>query len=372
MRIVVKVGSAIVSGSDRGLNRAAIENITRQIAALRADGHEVLLVSSGAIAAGSGRFGWTERPQDLRMKQAAAAVGQLALMEAYEDAFARDAIVPAQILLTREDLTSRQRYLNVRSTVLNLLALRTVPIFNENDSVSTEEIQFGDNDLLSAQVAVKVEADRLVLLSNVDGLYESDGPGRLSNRIVAEVDRITAELERSVSAKTGTAMAAGGMAAKIKAAKLAVSAGIETWIASGLSADALLRVVRNEAGAGTRFRPRSVRIGSRHAWIAFGRAARGTLVIDDGARKAVVEQRKSLLPSGIRGVRGTFAVGDTVSIKTARGEEIARGLVNFASGDVKTIRGRHSRDLPELLGRAAAAEVVHRDNLVVLDDSSPA
>ena len=362
MRWVVKVGSAVLSQSSGVLDRTAVDRIAGQISHLHQKGHEVLLVSSGAISAGVGRLKWTDKPTDLRLKQSAAAVGQLALMEAYEEVFSKSGIVPAQILLTREDLLHRQRYLNIRNTLMTLLELKTIPIINENDSVSTDEIQFGDNDALSAIVATKVGADRLVLLSNVDGLYTSIE----SKTIIHVVDRVTPELEKSVSRTTGSKLSVGGMAAKINAVKMATSAGIETWIASGLEPHILDQIAEADTAAGTKFLPRKTKFPSRHAWIAFGRNPKGTLIIDDGALKALVESRKSLLPKGITSIRGSFSIGDTVMIKSKKGIEMARGLVNYTAADLKKIRGHHTKDIPSLLGRETAGEVIHRDNLVLL------
>ena len=370
MRVVIKTGSAVLSraaGADgpAGLDRSAIDRLCRQLARLHAAGHEVVLVPSGAIAAGVGRLGWTERPEDLRMKQAAAAVGQLALMEAYEEALSRDGILPAQILLTREDLIDRRRYLNVRSTVLHLLSLRALPILNENDSVSTDEIQFGDNDTLSAAVATKIGADKLILLSDVPGVFELDGDGRLTDRVLPEIAKVTAEMEKRSLRVKGSALSVGGMVTKLAAAKMATAAGIETWIASGRDPEAVDKIMSGQ-GAGTRFLPRSGRLASRGVWIAFGRSPKGDLVLDPGAVTAVADQRKSLLPSGVKRVKGRFQAGDTVRLVSADGHEVARGLVNFSAEEMSKIRGRHSREIPELLGRQAAGEVIHRDNLVLL------
>lgn len=367
MRLVVKTGSSVLSNAEGGLDRSAIGRLAKQLGQAHHQGHEVILVSSGAIAAGAGRFGWKERPTDLALKQAAAAVGQLALMEAYEGAFKKDGLIPAQILLTRDDLTHRQRYLNIRTTLLELLSLKTIPIINENDSVSTEEIQFGDNDTLSAVVATKVEADKLILLSDVKGLFEQDSDGRLSDRLISEVDRVTPELERRLSKHQGSKMSVGGMAAKVMAAKMATAAGIETWIASGREDSVIQQILSGAPQCGTRFLAKAKRLEARKSWIAFGRATKGFVTIDEGALKALQDGRKSLLPSGIKSVHGSFSIGETIGIKLSKGAEIARGLTNFSSHDVKIIKGHHTAEIASLLGRAAAAEVVHRDNLVFLE-----
>ena len=366
MRIVVKSGSAMLSRAEGGLDTTAVHRLASQLAWAHSAGHEVVLVTSGAIAAGTARLGWSERPSDLRLKQAAAAVGQLALMRAYEEAFSKDGITPAQMLLTRDDLRHRERYLNVRNTLLHLLTLRTLPIINENDCVSTEEIQFGDNDTLAAAVATKIEAQKLILLSDVPGLFEQDENGALTTRVIDVVERVTPEMERRALRGTGSKMSVGGIVTKLSAARMATAAGVETWLASGYQPDTLQRVLEGAAGAGTRFLPRAGKINARAVWIAFGRTPRGSIVIDDGARHALLDEHKSLLPSGIKRVNGVFDVGDTVGIRSEKGGELARGLVNFSSTDVRKIQGRHSRDIAALLNRTAAAEVVHRDNLVIL------
>lgn len=366
MRWVVKTGSAILSRLEGGLDRAAVMRIAAQLIALRQNNHEVILVSSGAVAAGLGRLGIKDRPTDLRLKQSAAAVGQLSLMEAYEEAFSKAGVIPAQILLTREDLLHRERYLNIRTTLMTLLSLGTLPILNENDSVSTDEIQFGDNDTLAAIVAAKVGADRLVLLSDVDGFYEAGTERSSTPTVIPVIERITDQMERAASKTVGSAVSTGGIAAKVKAARTATSAGVETWIASGRRADTLAAIDQNRAGAGTRFAPRPKKFVTRHAWIAFGRSPKGALLIDDGAAKALIDGRKSLLAKGVRSVRGSFLPGDMVAVKSASAGEIARGLVNFSAVDLKRLRGRHSSEIPAVLGRAAAGEVIHRDNLVLL------
>lgn len=373
MRFVIKSGSAILSKSSGGaaspaggLDPDAVRRLAAQLIKLHRAGHDVILVSSGAIAAGVGRLGLKERPVDLRVKQATAAVGQLVLMKTYEDAFAQANIIPAQILLTREDLTNRERYLNIRNTFLHLLSLRIIPIVNENDTVSTAEIQFGDNDSLSAIVATKVEADRLILLSDVPGFYRSDSEGQLTQDIIPVIEKITPEMEKNVSRSSGSKMSVGGMATKLQAAKMATAAGIETWIGSGSDDRVLEKMLSGEPNAGTKFVARPVKVAHRHAWIAFGRKAKGTLVIDAGAQRALIEQKKSLLPSGVVKVRGSFQVGETVIVKSLEGDEMARGLVNFSSEELNLIRGRQSNEITGLLGRPASSEVIHRDNLVVL------
>lgn len=366
MRIVIKSGSAILSKKDGGLDPAAVGRLAAQASKAHKDGHDVVIVSSGAVAGGVARLGWTERPTELAMKQAAASIGQVALMEAYERALSADGILPAQILLTRDDLLKHDRYLNARNTLLKLLSLRAIPIINENDSVSTDEMQFGDNDTLSAAVAIKAEADKLILLSDVPGLFRQEKDGALTSEVIRVVDRVTPEMEKQAVRTKGSKMSVGGIVTKLAAAKMATSAGIETWLASGYEPDSISRILAGDPNAGTRFAPKASKIDSRGRWIAFGRAPKGFLTLDDGALTAVVDGRKSLLPSGVRRVSGAFAVGDTVGLRNSDGDEVARGLVNFSSEDIRQIRGRHSSEIAQVLGRAAAGEVIHRDNLVVL------
>ncbi|MFN0117539.1 MAG: glutamate 5-kinase [Elusimicrobiota bacterium] len=256
MRIVVKSGSAIISHKKGGLDPSAVAHLAKQLASLHKKGHEVILVTSGAIAAGVARLGLHERPTELRAKQASAAVGQLVLMEAYEKAFSRFGITPAQILLTREDLTHKERYLNVKNTLLHLLSLKAIPIINENDSVSTAEIQFGDNDTLSAVVATKVHADKLILLSDVKGLYEVDESGKLTEKVIPVVKKVTAQMQKSALTVKGSKMSVGGIVTKLTAAKMATTHGIETWLASGYESDVLSKILNKQAGAGTCFNPK--------------------------------------------------------------------------------------------------------------------
>jgi len=366
VRWVVKVGSAVISKPEGGLDRSAIGRIGSQLSRLHQRNNEVILVSSGAVAAGMGRLRLVGKPSDLRLKQSAAAVGQLALMKAYEEVFSQFNIVPSQILLTRDDLLNRQRYLNIRNTLMNLLDLKTLPIINENDSVSTEEIQFGDNDTLSAVVATKVEADRLVLLSNVSGLYESVEEKNQGGKFIPVVEKIDRKLEKIASRDVGSVLSVGGMSAKLEAAKMATAAGIETWIANGHEEGILEKIEKGETSAGTKFIPRKVKFASRHAWIAFGRKTKGSLMIDEGALKALVDNRKSLLAKGVKSVKGSFSVGDTLQIKSLKGTEIGRGLVNYDSREVLQIQGHHSSEISGLLGRSISAEIIHRDNLVLL------
>ncbi len=366
MRLVVKVGSAVLTEENGLLNLASITKLVDELAGLHQKGHEVILVSSGAIAAGVGRLKLSEKPQELRLKQAAAAIGQSTLMEAYEKGFSSFGIIPSQILLTREDFSDRERYLNIRNTLLTLLSLKSIPVINENDTVSTEEIQFGDNDTLSAIVAVKVKADKLIIFSDVKGLFEIDSGGHLTDKLIEEVDSISKEWSEKALEKKGSKLSVGGMATKLKAAKMATASGIETWIGFGRSPEIIHQILNGEKGVATRFKPKEKRIAAREAWIAFGRTSKGTLVVDEGAEKALVQMNRSLLPSGIKTVRGNFSVGDMVDIRSFKGEELGRGLVSYSSDDIKRIKGHHTGEIAQILGHAASAEVIHRDNLVLL------
>lgn len=256
MRLVVKTGSAILSKAKGGLDRASVQRIAAQLSVAHKKGHQVILVTSGAIAAGVARLGWNKRPTELRHKQSAAAVGQVALMEAYEAALSRYKITPAQLLLTREDLANKARNQNIQTTLLDLLKFRTIPIINENDSVSTDEIKFGDNDTLAAIVAIKVRAHKLILLSDVPGLYAQDEKGHLTDLVITTVDRVTPQMERRALTTTGSKMSVGGIITKLRAAKMATAAGVETWLASGYKTDSVTNVLAGKIYAGTRFRAR--------------------------------------------------------------------------------------------------------------------
>jgi glutamate 5-kinase len=307
-------------------------------------------------------FGWTVRPTALKDKQAAAAVGQVALMEAYKAAFGALGVPVAQILLTRSDIDDREGYLNIRNTLTTLLERNVLPIINENDTVATQEIRFGDNDTLSALVAAKMDAAQLVILTDVEGLLTSTGT---DGRLLPEVFQVTPDIEALVQAGTGSAKSVGGMASKLSAARLAMASGVEVWIASGRT-PGIVRDILEGKGVGTRFAASPEALSARKRWIAFGRKVRGTLHLDPGAVRAITEGKRSLLPSGLLRVEGAFAPGDTVKILSPEAREIARGLTAFGSTDLRKIKGHRSQEIEGLLGRPAPAEVIHRNNLVVL------
>jgi glutamate 5-kinase len=364
--VVVKVGSGVLSRGGLGLHRPTIAWLASALAALRTQGIEVILVSSGAILAGMEALGLGERPRDLPLKQAAAAVGQAHLMRAYEEAFQPCGRRVAQILLTQEDLRHRGRYLNARNTLFRLLTLQILPIVNENDTVAVQEIQFGDNDTLSALVASLAEADLLVILTDTDGLFTADPRRDASARLIPLVrpqDAVTS----FCAEETGSAASIGGMSSKVLAARRAATAGIPTVVASGLKAGVVEAAVRGE-DVGTFFVPSRSRMQSRKRWLAFASQPRGGVVVDDGARQALVSGGKSLLPSGVRATRRTFRAGDVVSLEDADGQEFARGLVNYSRDEVEKIKGLKSHEIAAALGHKPYEEVIHRDNLVILTD----
>lgn len=366
-RLVVKVGSALITTPDAGVDQTRLDGLADAIAAVR-HGREVVLVSSGAIVTGVARLGLGGRPRSIPEKQAAAAVGQSALMWHYEAAFSRHGIRVGQVLLTAQDIGDRARYLNARNTLRTLLALGVLPVVNENDTVAVEEIKVGDNDNLSALVATLVDADLLVLLTDVEGLYTAD-PGRdASARKIDTVEGVSDEILRLVYDRAGR-VSVGGMATKLEAAQKCTASGIPMVIASGHARGVLSRILAGE-GVGTYFTPRDDRLAARKRWIAFAVPPQGRLVVDAGAVRALTHQGRSLLPSGVVQVEGDFAAGAPVAVVTGdgddRGREIARGLVNFDAGDLRRLCGARTSEIEERLGYRAVDEVIHRDNLVVL------
>jgi len=363
-RIVVKVGSSLVTNDGRGLDLAAIARWAAQVAALRAAGRQVLLVSSGAIAEGMQRLGWARRPQQVHELQAAAAVGQMGLAQAYETGFGALGVRTAQILLTHADLADRARYLNARSTLLTLLQLGVVPVINENDTVVTDEIKFGDNDTLGALVTNLVEADLLVILTGQAGLFDADPRRVPAARLIGRAAAGDPALE-ALAGGAGSAIARGGMLSKVLAAKRAARSGASTVIASGREPEVLVRLAAGEA-IGTLLAASVPKRAARKQWIADHLQTRGRLVIDAGAVEALVRQGKSLLPIGVAEVHGTFARGDVVACVDAAGAELARGLVNYSSAEARLIARRPSAEIAQVLGFIEEPELIHRDNLVLL------
>ncbi len=363
-RIVAKVGSSLVTNDGQGLDRAAVAHWALQIAALRAQGKQVVLVSSGAIAEGMARLGWAKRPTLMHELQAAAAVGQMGLAQAYEVAFAHHDLRTAQILLTHEDLADRQRYLNARSTLFALLRLGVVPIVNENDTVATDEISVGDNDTLGALVTNLIEADALIILTDQRGLYESDPRKNPDARFVAHAEAGDLSLE-AMAGGTGSGIGKGGMLTKILAAKRAARSGAHTVIASGRERDVMIRLAAGEC-IGTELRASMPILSARKQWMADHLRMRGKLVLDAGAVQALIVEGKSLLPVGVCSVEGEFEPGDLVACLDQQGKECARGLVNYSSSDTRRIMGKASSMIAATLGSAPETELMHRDNLIIL------
>lgn len=363
-RIVVKVGSALVTNEGRGVDIEAIERWAHQIAELRAMGREVVLVSSGAIVEGMKRLGWTTRPSRVCELQAAAAVGQMGLVQAYEEHFAAHGIGTAQILLTHANLADREQYLNARMTLIELLSLGIVPVINENDTVVTEEIKVGDNDTLGALVTNLVEADVLVILTDQKGLYTADPRSNPDAEFVAEATAGDPKLEK-MAGGAASQLSKGGMITKILAAKRAARSGAGTIIASGREENVLVRLAEGEL-IGTHLKPASSVLHARKQWIADHLRSAGRLVLDPGAVRALRESHTSLLPVGVKAVEGDFVRGEMVVCVDEEGHEVARGLVSYASDDARRICRAHTEDISRILGACDAPEMIHRDNLVVL------
>jgi glutamate 5-kinase len=363
-RLVVKVGSSLVTADGTGLDHAAIANWAAQIAELKAMGREVVLVSSGAIAEGMQRLGWNKRPHAVHELQAAAAVGQMGLVQVYESCFRKHALHTAQILLTHDDLASRLRYLNARSTLRTLLALDVIPIINENDTVVTDEIRFGDNDTLGALVTSLIEADALVILTDQAGLYTADPRRDPQATLVADARAGDPELER-MAGGAGTHIGRGGMLTKILAAKRAARSGAHTVIASGREPEVLVRLARGEA-VGTQLVAATAPLAARKQWLADHLQVRGRLVLDAGAARAVREEGKSLLPIGVCELSGEFERGEVVACLDPQGNEIARGLINYGAAETQKILRHPSHEIETLLGYIDEPELIHRDNLVLL------
>ncbi|HAF65979.1 glutamate 5-kinase [Duodenibacillus massiliensis] len=362
-RVVVKVGSALVTNDGRGLDFEAIARWATQIAALQKAGKEVLLVSSGAIAEGVLRLGWKSRPKRLFELQAAAAVGQMGLVQAYETRFAGHGIKTAQILLTHADLADRERYLNARDTLIEILRLGCVPIINENDTVVTDEIKVGDNDTLGALVTNLVEADAFVILTDQKGLYTADPRKDPTAVFVAQAVAGDPALEKMAGGAAST-LSKGGMITKILAAKRAARSGAATIIASGREKDVLIRLSQGEA-IGTELSPRQAPMHARSQWLADHLRCEGRVILDAGAAAALLKRKTSLLPVGVKAVEGDFVRGDVVACTDEKGVEIARGLANYASSEIRMIKGKHTEEIEGVLGYCAQPEFIHRDNLVM-------
>ncbi len=363
-RIVVKVGSSLVTNEGRGLDETAIEEWSRQISVLIREGREVIMVSSGAIAEGMKRLGWTTRPKEIHELQAAAAVGQMGLAQMYETRLRAHGLGSAQVLLTHADLADRERYLNARSTLLTLIQLGVVPVINENDTVVTDEIKFGDNDTLGALVANLVEADALIILTDQKGLYTADPRKDPSAQFVHEAQAGDPALE-AMAGGAGSSLGKGGMITKILAAKRAAGSGASTVIAWGREPDALVRLVQGES-IGTLLVAQTAKTQARKQWMADHLQLRGAVVVDAGAARKLVEEGKSLLPIGMTAVEGEFSRGEVIAVRDEQGAEIARGLANYASSEARLLCRKPSGEFEKLLGYTAEPEMVHRDNLVLM------
>ena len=362
--LVVKVGSSLVTREGRGVDADAIARWASQVAKLRQAGKSVVLVSSGAIAEGMQRLGWAKRPHSMHELQAAAAVGQMGLVQAYESSFRGHGLHTAQVLLTHADLADRQRYLNARSTLRTLLALGAVPVINENDTVVTDEIKFGDNDTLAALVTNLIEADALIILTDQAGLYESDPRKNAGVKLVEQAHADDPQLE-AMAGGSASELAKGGMLTKVQAARRAARSGAHTVIASGKERDVLVRLGSGER-IGTLLTARTAPIAARKQWLADHLAVAGLLTLDAGATKALVRDGKSLLPIGVTAVSGDFARGEIVGCVDPDGKQVARGLVNYSAEETRRIMRRPSKEIESVLGYVDEPELIHRDNLVLL------
>ncbi len=363
-RIVVKIGSALLTNDGQGLYSEGLDAWVRQLAELSKSGREVILVSSGAVAEGMTRLGWTSRPEDLHSLQAAAAVGQMGLVHAYETRFRQYGLHTAQVLLGHDDITARDRYLNARSTLLTLLDLGVVPVVNENDTVVTDEIRFGDNDTLGALVANLVDADALIILTDQKGLFSSDPRKSPDAELVAEAEVFDVALDAMVGGSAGS-LGRGGMMTKLRAARLAARSGASTVIAGGREPEVLDRLFAGEQ-LGTLLRANQPPLAARKKWLAGQLQLRGSLHIDAGAARVLRQQGRSLLPVGVRSVSGRFSRGDLVRCIDPDGLEVARGLVNYDSDEAEKIAGVASGEIATKLGYLNEPELIHRDNLVLV------
>jgi glutamate 5-kinase len=363
-RVVIKIGSQILSSSD-GIEENRLRGLVRELAELHERKKEIVVVSSGAVAAGMTRLGRKERPKTIPEKQALAAVGQIKLMALYERAFAKFDKSVAQVLLTADDLANRQRYINAKHTFQVLLESSIIPIVNENDTVAVEEMKFGDNDHLSALVATLLEADLLVILSDVEGVYDKDPRAHRDAQLISLISEARG-ISRAIGGASMSAVGTGGIVTKLGAAEEAAAAGIPTVIASGLQSGVLEKVFDSKEQIGTLILAEQDRLPSRKHWIAYNLKPNGEIVVDQGAQDAVVQKGKSLLPSGLKEVRGAFGVGECVRCLDLAGKEFARGLVNYSAQELNRIRGLHTSKIEKVLGYKAYEEIIHRDDLVVL------
>jgi len=358
-RIVVKIGTGVLAENSGRLEEDVIRALVKEMCVLLWQGKEILVVSSGAIGAGMWLLNVKRRPSQLAELQSIAAIGQTKLMDTYNKYFNKDRFYTGQILLTQDDFDDRKRYLNIKYTINTLMKHGAVPIINENDTISTEEIRCGDNDRISALVADLAEADALILLTNVDGLMDREG------RLIKNVDKVNDSI-RNMADRTCAVLGTGGMRTKIQAAEHAVKSGIDCYIANGKKENILRDVVSGKAYC-TYFKKSVSRVAARKRWISFGSKPKGHIIIDDGARTALVDKKKSLLSAGIVDVKGHFSAGDIVTVSSKSGKDLARGVANYSSGEIKKIKKAKTKDIENILGHKGRDEVVHRDHLVILD-----
>ncbi|QWR78415.1 glutamate 5-kinase [Candidatus Magnetomonas plexicatena] len=362
--IVVKIGSNILA-SEKGLNEKTIEQLAWDISAAHDEGYDMVVVSSGAVAAGRYKLSIEGRIRDINLKQAVAAVGQSSLVWAYEKAFGAFGKKVAQVLLTRDVFSDRKRFINAGNTLNTLLSLKVIPIINENDTVSVEELKFGDNDMLAALVATLLNASKLIILSDIDGLYTADPRKNSKAELIGEVAEITDEIE-ALAGGAGTISGTGGMYSKVKAAKIATAHGVTVTIINGKKSGQLASVLRGGTAFGTTFAAKAKKHGARKSWIASYLHTRGSVCLDEGAAKAVVSNGKSLLPSGVRSIEGSFERGDAVYCITLDGKKIAKGIVNYGSSELLRIAGHKTSEIEGLLGYKYSDEIIHRNNLTLL------
>ncbi|MFQ3548352.1 MAG: glutamate 5-kinase [Armatimonadota bacterium] len=362
-RIIVKVGTSSLVSENGSLDRDKMICLIDQLAQLMKEGKEVVLVSSGAIRAGMEKLGFTERPSTIPDQQASAAVGQSALMQLYTEILANYNIIPGQVLLTRDDFRNRERYLNARNTLYTLLRFGCLPIVNENDTVATDEIKFGENDALAALVGACLDADLVLNLSDVDGLYDQDPRSSDTCKLIEEIAEITPEIEALAGGANGVC-GSGGMKSKIEAAKIAVNSGARMVIARAGQPNVIIDAAHGK-NVGTRFLSNAKGLNHRKRWIAFASRVKGSIIVNDGAKSAIMDKGKSLLSAGIVNCEGSFLVGDLVSVLDEYGNKVARGLANYSSDEIMSIRGLKSSDIEKTLGYKGFDEVIHRDNMVI-------
>ncbi|MFH1625033.1 MAG: glutamate 5-kinase [Pseudomonadota bacterium] len=361
--IVIKIGSGVLTSDTGGLDSRIFKGLAKEISDLKKNGYHPIIVSSGAIAAGMQKMGLTSKPKDIPLKQAIAAVGQSTLMWNYEKSFGEYDQKVAQVLLTHEDLSNRHRYLNARNTLSTLVNYGIIPVINENDSVAVEEIKFGDNDNLSALTTSLVGADLLLILTDINGLYDKDPWRKEDAKLISVVKEINGEIEK-IAGDTKSTTSVGGMITKVQAAKKAAMFGLPTIVANGKVNSIISRCISGE-DVGTLFLPKESRMTSRKQWIAFTLKSKGEIVVDGGAEKAIVHKGRSLLPSGVLDVKGRFEIGDSVSLANSDGLQFARGLTNYSSSEISKIKGVQTGEIEDKLGYKYYDEIIHRDDLVV-------